>query len=713
MIIVSPSNSRRFLHISCALVSRRWISNGYSCHTLFKPYTLNEAFDHFDHLLRGCTNSRQFKQVHAQIVLLGGLSTAFLSSTLVSVYGRFQRLCDAQRVFEAVPTECLLRNTIIWNSMLRANVMNGHCRETLEVYTRMRHLGVLADEFSFPLVVRACAKMGNRYSCALVHCHALRTGFHDNLHVANELLAAYGRLGQMALANQLFDEMLVRNHISWNTMVSGFAFNNNSNGALNIFQRMELDGWEPDLVTWTSLLSSHSRCGHHQETLRLYNVMRSKGIKATAESLAVVVSVCNDPNKGRELHGYVIRAGLENYSFAKNSLLCMYGRHSFLQAAECLFSEIETKSLESWNGLISSYTQLGLCDEAFSTFLELKKSEGNITPNVITWSDIISGFASKGRHEESLKLFRQMQVEKVRPNVVTISTMLSICADLSTIVYGKEIHCHAIRGLIDDNLLVGNGLINVYSKCGSLKEGHIVFKHIVNKDLCSWNTMIKGYGMHGFGESALKTFKQMVNDGYTPDGVTFVSLLSACSHAGLVSEGHEIFKKMKNEFGIEPEIEHYTCMVDLLGRGGLFQEASEVVKKMKIEPNVCVWGALLNSSRIQMQMQMQKQKKIDWDDGCVEKILKGSFRSGNYMLVSNMYAGSGRWEESAKVRVSARAQGLTKTPGQSWIELNKKVCIFTAGEFVESEMKEVEMVIKILSFEMKMKEGYIWHLGFE
>ncbi|KAL7599904.1 hypothetical protein Lser_V15G25301 [Lactuca serriola] len=251
--------------------------------------------------------------------------------------------------------------------------MNGHCRETLEVYTRMRHLGVLADEFSFPLVVRSCAKMGNRYSCALVHCHALLTGFQDNPHVANELLAAYGRLGQMPLAHQLFDKMLVRKHISWNTMVSGFAFNNNSNAALEIFKRMELDGWETDLVTWTSLLSSHSRCGHHQETLRLYNVMRSKGIKATAESLTVAVSVCNDPNKGRELHGYVIKAGLENYSFAKNSLLCMYGRHGFLQAAECLFSEIETKSLESWNGLISSYTQLGLCDEAFSTFLHLKK----------------------------------------------------------------------------------------------------------------------------------------------------------------------------------------------------------------------------------------------------------------------------------------------------------------------------------------------------
>lgn len=363
--------------------------------------------------------------------------------------------------------------------------------------------------------------------------------------------------------------------------------------------------------------------------------------------------------------------------------------------------EIKRKSLESWNGLITSYTQVGLCDEALSTFLQLKTSERNLMPNVISWSAIISGFVSKGRHEESLKLFRQMQVDKVRPNVVTISTILSVCADLSTIRYGKEIHSHVIRSLIDDNLLIGNGLINVYSKCGSIKEGHVVFKNMVNKDLCSWNTMIKGYGMHGFGESALKTFKQMINDGYTPDGVTFVSLLSACSHTGLVSEGREIFKKMKTEFGIEPEIEHYACMVDLLGRGGLFQEASEVVKKMKVEPNVCVWGALLNSSRMGMY------KNLNWDDGCVEKMLKGSSGSGNYMLVSNMYAGSGRWEESAKVRVSARAQGLTKTPGQSWIELNKTVHMFTAGEFVESEMKEVDTVLKILNYQMKMEDAYL------
>ncbi|XP_076923980.1 putative pentatricopeptide repeat-containing protein At1g17630 [Bidens hawaiensis] len=288
-----------------------------------------------------------------------------------------------------------------------------------------------------------------------------------------------------------------------------------------------------------------------------------------------------------------------------------------------------------------------------------------------------------------------MQLAKVCPNVVTISTILSVCADLSTTVFGKEIHGYVVRNLMNTDLLVVNGLINTYAKCGSLKEAYTAFENIKVKDLCSWNTMIKGYGMHGFGENSLKIFKQMVSDGYKPDGVTFVSLLSACSHAGLVNDGRELFEQMKPEFGVEPGMEHYACMVDLFGRAGLFEEASEIAKKMPLEPNVCVWGALLNSSRV--------YKNINWDESSVSKILEVSSETGNYMLLSNIYAESGQWEESAKVRVSARARGLTKTRGQSWIEVNKRVHMFTAGEFVESEIDEVQTLVKLLSFEMRFK----------
>ncbi|KAJ0701526.1 putative tetratricopeptide-like helical domain superfamily [Helianthus annuus] len=698
MLHVSPSHSRSLLlHISSALASHRWISNAYNVQIHFNPTKSNDVFDYFDHLLRQCTTSTQSKQIHAQIIHFRGLSTVFLPSKLISIYTRFNLLTDAQKVFQSVPIEHLF-NTIIWNSMLRANVTNGDCQEALRVYTQMRNFGTLADEFTFPLILRACAVMGQRKSCALVHCHALLMGFQDNLYVANELLAAYGKLGQMGVARQVFDEMIVRSCISWNTMVSGFAFNYDCDGAVEMFKRMEVDGWEPNLVTWTSLLSSHSRCGYYLETLRLYNVMRSKGSKSSAESLAVVVSACNDCNtfnKIKELHGYVVTVGFEDYLFVKNSLLCAYGRHGVLEAAEKLFTEIKNKSLVSWNALISLYAQVGLCDAAFSTFLNLKNSKKHLVPNVISWSAVINGFASNGRPDESLKLFRKMQLAKVNPNVITISTILSVCADLSAIVFGKEMHGYIIRNLMNADLLVVNGLINMYAKCGILKAAYITFKNIKHKDLCSWNTMIKGYGMHGFGKRALEIFKQMINDGNKPDGVTFISLLSACSHAGLVNDGSKLFEQMKPEFGIEPEIEHYACMVDLLGRAGLFKEASEVAKKMPLQPNVCVWGALLNSSRM--------HKSSDLDERLVSKILELSSETGNYMLMSNIYAQSGQWEESAKVRVSARERGLTKTRGQSWIELNKRVRVFTAGEFAESESKEVETLVKILSFQMKME----------
>ncbi|KAM0017512.1 putative tetratricopeptide-like helical domain superfamily [Helianthus debilis subsp. tardiflorus] len=644
MLHVSPSHSRSLLlHISSALASHRWISNAYNVQIhFFNPTKSNEVFDYFDHLLRQCTTSTQSKQIHAQIIHLHGLSTVFLPSKLISIYSRFNLLTDAQKVFQSVPVEHLF-NPIIWNSMLRANVTNGDCQEALRVYTQMRNFGTLADEFSFPLILRACAVMGQRKSCALVHCHALLMGFQDNLYVANELLAAYGKLGQMGVARQVFDEMIVRSCVSWNTMVSGFAFNYDCDGAVEMFKRMEVDGWEPNLVTWTSLLSSHARCGYYLETLRLYNVMRSK----------------------------------------------------VLEAAEKLFTEIKDKSLVSWNALISLYAQVGLCDAAFSTFLKLKNSEKHLVPNVISWSAVINGYTSNGRSDESLKLFRKMQLAKVNPNVITISTILSVCADLSAIVSGKEMHGYIIRNLMNADVLVVNGLINMYAKCGILKAAYITFKNIKHKDLCSWNTMIKGYGMHGFGKHALEIFKQMINDGNKPDGVTFISLLSACSHAGLVNDGSKLFEQMKPKFGIEPEIEHYACMVDLLGRAGLFEEASEVAKKMPLQPNVCVWGALLNSSRM--------HKSSDLDERLVSKILELSSETGNYMLMSNIYAQSGQWEESAKVRVSARARGLTKTRGQSWIELNKRVHMFTAGEFAESESKEVETLVKILSFQMKME----------
>ena len=621
----------------------------------------------------------------------------------MAVYAGFGLLSDARRVFESSPIECL-SNLLLWNSILRANVAHGYCEEALEIYSSMRKLGVSPDGFTFPLVIRASALMGRGNLCRSVHGHAVEMGFPWHLHVGNELMGMYGKIGRMDDARKVFDRMAVRTCVSWNTMVSGYALNYDCEGASEMFRMMGSAGLEPNLVTWTSLLSSHARCGRRVGTMELFGVMRRRGTGATGEALAVVLSVCVDLaafDAGRVIHGYVVKGGFENYLFVKNSLICLYGKHGNVNATQILFLEMETKNIVSWNAWISSYAESGLCDEAFAIFSQLEKSDEYpmVRPNVVSWSAVIGGFASKGQGEEALELFRRMQLAEVTANSVTITIVLSVCAELSALHLGREIHGHVVRSLMDGDILVGNGLINMYTKCGSFKEGNSVFEKTKNRDLISWNTMIAGYGMHGLGENALRTFDQMIKDGFEPDGVTFVAALSACSHAGLVAEGRELFDKMITEFRVEPQMEHYACMVDLLGRAGLLQEASQVIKSMPMEPNACVWGALLNSCR------MHKNAEIT-EETASQIFNLNSETAGSYILLSNIYAASGRWEDSAKVRITAKTKGLKKTPGQSWIEVKKVVYMFTAGKTMHAELEEVYRILNVLGLQMKV-ESYI------
>ncbi|XP_060669951.1 putative pentatricopeptide repeat-containing protein At1g17630 isoform X1 [Ziziphus jujuba] len=674
----SSALSRNFFCFRSVLGRHSFFKSRY-IHSHITYATDNEVVvDSFDRLLLHCSGTQHCKQIHTHILITGLYRSAFLAARLLSVYSRFGLVMDAQKVFDIYPLEGI-GNLLLWNAIVRANVSHGFYKEALELYDKMRKLGVWADGFTFPLIVRACALLGDLNLCKIVHCHVLRMGFQNHLHVVNELLGMYGKLGQMKVACKLFDRMAVRSYVSWNTMVSAYAFNYDCEGARKIFQRMGLERFEPNSVTWTSLLSSHARCGKHEEVMEFFGMMRSRGVGTTAEALAVVLSVCGylvAPNKGKMIHGYVMKGGFEAYLFAKNALICMYGKCREVEDAHKLFLEMETKNLVGWNALISSYAESGQCDEAFELFTQLEKSDGYpvMTPNVISWSAVIGGFASNGGEEESLKLFRRMQLTGVMANSVTISSVLSVCAELAALNLGREIHGHVLRAMMDGNILVGNGLINMYTKCGSFKEGHLVFEAIDGKDLISWNSMITGYGMHGH-------------------------VLSACSHAGLITEGRNLFDKMNRDYGIEPQMEHYACMVDLLGRAGLLQEASNIVKNMPMKPNACIWSALLNSCR------MHKNTSIAEETAAQISHLNSEM-TGSYMLLSNIYAASGRWEESARVRISAKTKGLKKIPGQSWIEVKKKVYMFSSGSPVQAGLELVYRILQELALQME-SEDYI------
>ncbi|GMH03760.1 hypothetical protein Nepgr_005599 [Nepenthes gracilis] len=660
----------------------------------------NELLDYFDHLLRQSNSIQQSIQIHTQIIVTGCCQSGFLAARLISVYSRFGLIFDARKVFETTPSECKT-NLLLWNSLLRANSRRGYYEENLRLYLVMKNHGISADGFTFPLIIKTCASIGGLKLCKNIHTHVLQMGLQNHLHVVNELLGMYGKLGRLDTAEKLFDRMPVRGYISWNTMVSGFAHNYDCHRALETFRRMEVDGLEPNVVTWTCLLSSHSRCGHGGETLTLFGSMRRRGIEANAESLAVVLSTCTDLVTfvvGQIIHGFVIKCGFEEYLIVKNSLICLYGKHGDVEDAKKLFLEMEMKNIVSWNSLVAAYSESGLCDEALEIFSQLEKSDECTTmrPNVITWTAIICGFACKGQGEEALELFRRMQLAKVKCNTVTICSVLSVCAELAALSLGRELHAQSVKALIDGDILVGNGLINMYTKCGSVKGGRLVFEKI-DHDLISWNSMISGYGIHGYGDNALETFDQMINEELKPDKVTFIAILSACAHAGRVAEGRELFNKMAAVFGVQPEMEHYACMVDLLSRAGLIEEASKMVKNMPMKPNAFVWGSLLNSTRV--------CKNAELAEETASNIFSLETKmTGSYMLLSNIYAASGRWDDSARVRLSARTNGLTKTPGQSWIEIKKRVYVFSSGKAV-MDLEEIYWILEDLCRQMEI-EGY-------
>lgn len=697
-ILISSCYHKTYLSFPSNLSRSISINSDYTQIKSQTFITHDELLDFFDLLLPQCTTVQHCKQVHNQIVVSGTHRAAFLAARLVSVYARFELIVDARKVFDAHPVEGL-SNLLLWNSIMRACVSNGYYEEAFKLYDKMRKLGVWADGFTLPLVIRACKFMCSFNLCKTIHGHVLQMGFQNHLHAVNELIGMYGKLGRMEYARLLFDRMGVRRCISWNTMISGYAFNYDCNGAYEMFRRMELEGLKPNPVTWTSLLSSHARCGQTEETIQLFRMMRMRGSGATAEAVAVVLSVCADlvaVGRGKVIHGYVIKDGFEDYLFVKNALICMYGKCGDVKDAHNLFLKMETKNLVSWNALITSYAESGFCDEAFAIFSQLDTSDDYpiIRPNVISWSAIIGGFASKGRGKESLELFQKMQLAPVMANCVTISSVLSVCAELAALNLGREIHSHVVRALMDSNILVGNGLINMYTKCGGFKEAQLVFEKIDGRDLISWNSMISGYGMHGLGENALKTFYEMIKSELKPDSVTFVSVLSACSHSGLVAEGRRLFSQMINKFRVEPQMEHYACMVDLLGRAGFLKEASDIVKSMPMEPNDCVLGSLLHSCIM--------YKNTDVAEETASHILNlNSETTGSYMLLSNIYAASGRWEDSARVRISAKTKGLKKIPGQSWIEVKKKLYVFSAGNTVQQGLEEVYGILEELVLQME------------
>ncbi|XP_059623947.1 pentatricopeptide repeat-containing protein ELI1, chloroplastic [Cornus florida] len=447
----------------------------------------------------------------------------------------------------------------------------------------------------------------------------------------------------------------------------------------------------PNVFFYTATIHSHAMNNLHEQAFHYYVQMLTQGIEPNEFTFSAILKSC--PLKpGKTLHSQALKFGFDSNTYVRTALVDVYARGGDVACAQQLFDTMPEKSLVSLTAMITCYAKHGDVGNARLLFDEMLERD------VVCWNVIIDGYAQHGRPNEALGLFRQMLSAKVKPNEVTLVSVLSACGQLGALESGRWVHSYIDNNGVQLNVHLGTALVDMYSKCGGLEEARLVFDKMKYKDVIAWNSMIFGYAMHGFSQDALQLFSSMCRMGLRPTDITFIGVLSACANAGLISEGWGFFHSMKDEYKIEPKIEHHGCMVNLLGRAGHLQEAYELVKKMKIDPDPILWGTLLGACRL--------HGNVGLGEEIVEFLVgRNLATSGTYILLSNIYAAVGNWDGVARMRTMMKDNGVWKEPGCSSIEVNNRVHEFLAGDSKHPKCKEIYMMLEEMNGWLKA-HGY-------
>eukprot|EP01018_Ginkgo_biloba_P026026 Gb_12004 [translate_table: standard] len=580
-------------------------------------------------------------------------------------------------------------------------------------------------------LLQMCIKKKALSEGKMVHTHMSEKGFMRDRFLGNTLVNMYIKCGSLVDARRVFDDMFVKDAFSWTVMIAAYSRHGLAKEALALFHQMQHTSIQPNqftfasvlpacanlaaleqgikiheeiiksgcesdvfvesalvdmyakcgriekarhifdkmphrnVVSWTTMIAGYVQNGQAVEALGIFRHMQLAGVKPNPNTFASVIPACTNSvalEQGMEIHKEIIRSGLESDVFVQSALVDMYAKCGSIEKARDVFEKMNRRDLVSWTAIIAGYVQSGQCVEA-------------------------------------LKLFRQMKLAGVKPDLNTFASVLPACGDLGALEQGIEIHQDIIRSGILSDVVVDSALVDMYAKCGSINMARKLFDKMHQRDVISWTAMIAGYAMHGCGKEALKLFEQMQHFGIRPNHVTLVSVLSACCHVGLVEEGRQHFECMSQNYRVTPAMEHYVCMVDLLGRAGRLDEAQDFINKMPIKPDATVWICLLGACRIHANIELGE---------CVAKHLfeLEPKNAAPYVLLSNIYAAAGRWNNSENVRRMMKDRRVKKTPGCSWIEVNKQVHVFLVGDRSHPQREKIYAKLERLSRQMKAA-GYM------
>ncbi|KAF3790702.1 Pentatricopeptide repeat-containing protein [Nymphaea thermarum] len=556
------------------------------------------------------------------------------------------------------------------------------------------------------------------------HALIIKSGSRCDDFVVGNFVASCGVLGLMDYAQEVFEEMPEPNGFVWNTMIRGFQRNGRPLDALVFFRRMRYVGLQPDRFTlpfvvrssgglleaWcgkgfhgcvfkfglefdvfvqSSLVEMYVQFGDIGMARQVFNEMPERDSVAWTILIAGYVNRCGDMDAARRLFDQMPEKDI----VVLNVMIGGYVKLGDMDAANEMFSKIATKDLLMCNTMMGGYVKNWDVGAAYRLFVEMTERD------MVTWNTMIGGFIQTGRFKEATELFHRMQTENLRPNDVTIVGMLKACSQVGALDMGRWLHAYVDRNRYLGNVVVGTSLVDMYCKCGVLECAEQIFDQLHDKDVTAWNAMITGFAMHGKSVKALELFHQMQHKRIQPNEVTFVGVICSCTHGGLVDEGKQYFHSMVNEFGLTPQLEHYGCMVDLLGRAGLLEEAYDFIKGMPLAPHTGVWGALLGACKI--------HGNIELAECAIKHLIELDKEDGGYCaILSNIYAKAGRWDDVAKVRALMKERGIEKKPGCSSIEVDGKVHEFGVGDKTHPRSEEIYTMLKEISRRLTM-HGYV------
>ncbi|KAL1539088.1 Pentatricopeptide repeat-containing protein, chloroplastic [Salvia divinorum] len=594
-------------------------------------------------LLSKCRSLDTFKQIHSQFIKFGLHNTQFALSKLVEfcAVSPHGDLPYAVSIFNSIHNP----NHVIYNMMIRGYSLSSTPSLSLHYYVNMLLSGLEPNSYTFPFLLKSCTRLPTADTGKQVHGQVLKFGLVDDVYAHTSLINMYAQHGDLDDARMMFDKSDYRDAVSFTALITGYASRGYVDEARELFDSIPIR----DVVSWNAMIAGYAQTGRFDVALSLFHEMRKQRVSPNVSTMLSILSAC--AQRGDMETGGVVRSWIEEHGHGSN--------------------------LKLLNAMIDMYAKCGDPDMARSLFDSIQEKD------LVSWNVMIGGYAHASKYKEALQVFRLLLLNNVEPNDVTFLNVIPACAHLGALDLGKWIHTYVKKHYSEfPNEALWTSLINMYAKCGDIVAAKQIFRGVQRKSLACWNAMISGLGMHGDAAGAIDLFTEMANEGMKPDDITFVGVLSVCCHAGLVDLGREFFNTMIRDHGISPRLQHYGCMVDLLARAGQLEEAMSMVGTMEQEPDGAIWGSILGGCRLHKNVELGEY---------AAKILYSlePGNPGNYVALSNIYAGAGRWDEVAKIRTYLNDAGLKKVPGSTSIEVDSVVHEFLVSDRTHPRSEEV------------------------